>query len=238
MFFSRAVVDLRQAHRVGLSVAGDSDYQGHQLVWSLFRDHAERERDFVYRWDTASQAPVIYVVSEREPQDREGVFELLTKDFRPSLEKGQRLAFSVRINPVVKRRDENNKRVVHDVVMNAKKAIKDAGEWSSREFTLLDLARDEGIKWLTSTSETDGKTLKSRAEKGGFEVKASSVGAENYVRRTFKKPRNGRGVTFATLDLHGELVVNDPEAFKHVLFEGIGPTKAYGCGLMMVRPVI
>jgi CRISPR system Cascade subunit CasE len=39
------------------------------------------------------------------------------------------------------------------------------------------------------------------------------------------------------LDYKGVLCVTDTELFKTTLFNGIGRSKAFGCGLMMVRRV-
>jgi CRISPR system Cascade subunit CasE len=45
-----------------------------------------------------------------------------------------------------------------------------------------------------------------------------------------------RGIVLATLDFTGELEVMDAKSFlSDVLLKGIGPAKAFGCGLMLVR---
>ncbi|MEA2080768.1 MAG: type I-E CRISPR-associated protein Cas6/Cse3/CasE [Pseudomonadota bacterium] len=46
----------------------------------------------------------------------------------------------------------------------------------------------------------------------------------------------GKEINFSTLDYSGLLTVTDPELFKAALFQGIGPAKAFGCGLLLVRP--
>ncbi|MEW8228495.1 MAG: type I-E CRISPR-associated protein Cas6/Cse3/CasE [Candidatus Thiodiazotropha endolucinida] len=48
-------------------------------------------------------------------------------------------------------------------------------------------------------------------------------------------PEKGRSAGFSTLDLSGEVLVSDADLFTNMLMEGIGPAKAFGCGLMMVR---
>lgn len=48
---------------------------------------------------------------------------------------------------------------------------------------------------------------------------------------------NCRGISLSTLDFEGELSVTDPGIFLSALFKGIGPAKAFGCGLMLVRRV-
>ena len=43
-------------------------------------------------------------------------------------------------------------------------------------------------------------------------------------------------VTFSEIDYEGVLTVTDPEKLTAALFGGIGRARAYGCGLMLVRP--
>jgi hypothetical protein len=53
------------------------------------------------------------------------------------------------------------------------------------------------------------------------------------------EPHGGkRGqLRFSTVDLTGELVVTDAERFATTLASGIGRAKAFGCGLLLVRPL-
>lgn len=57
--------------------------------------------------------------------------------------------------------------------------------------------------------------------------------AEGY--RWHAMPRKGRNAGFSSVDFDGSLRVVNPSLFKDMLFNGIGPAKAFGCGLMMVR---
>jgi len=41
----------------------------------------------------------------------------------------------------------------------------------------------------------------------------------------------------STVDFQGILTVTDPELFRKALYEGLGKSKAFGCGLMLVRRV-
>ena len=42
-------------------------------------------------------------------------------------------------------------------------------------------------------------------------------------------------LSFSTADFSGELTVFDPSAFVMTLRNGIGPAKAFGCGLLLVH---
>ena len=47
--------------------------------------------------------------------------------------------------------------------------------------------------------------------------------------------RNRKNIELATLDLEAVLAVTEPTVFLGKLLSGIGPAKAFGCGLMPVR---
>ena len=48
--------------------------------------------------------------------------------------------------------------------------------------------------------------------------------------------RLGRAPEGPDATFHGELEVGDPEAFVRILANGIGRHKAYGYGMLMLRP--
>ena len=49
--------------------------------------------------------------------------------------------------------------------------------------------------------------------------------------------RKGNGGKIVPVNFEGILKVIDSEKFKEIYFSGIGPAKAFGCGLMLVRRV-
>ncbi|MFE0422314.1 type I-E CRISPR-associated protein Cas6/Cse3/CasE [Streptomyces sp. NPDC058953] len=56
-------------------------------------------------------------------------------------------------------------------------------------------------------------------------------------RHSFKKNGKGPGVTFQSATFEGRLRVTDPALFTARLLDGIGPSKAYGCGLLTLAPL-
>ncbi|MFP8886831.1 type I-E CRISPR-associated protein Cas6/Cse3/CasE [Streptomyces mangrovi] len=56
-------------------------------------------------------------------------------------------------------------------------------------------------------------------------------------RHSFTKTGKGPRVTFHTATFEGRLRVTDPAAFTDRLLGGIGPSKAYGCGLLTLAPL-
>ncbi|MBD9358284.1 type I-E CRISPR-associated protein Cas6/Cse3/CasE [Methylomonas sp. EbA] len=47
----------------------------------------------------------------------------------------------------------------------------------------------------------------------------------------------GRKAGFSSIDFTGQLQITDVEKFEQALFHGIGRSKAFGCGLLMIRRV-
>lgn len=196
---------------------------GHHLIWYLFADHTQRTRDFLWR---EIQPGEFYTLSERVPRDPHNLFEISpAKEYSPILHKGQRIRFSLRANPVVRRKvnanDANPKK--HDIVMNA---LYSSESKSSRKFTRQQLVRDLGTKWIQG-----------QGTKSGFELETSNVSVDGYKQhRIMRRQRNEHApLSFATMDIEGYLQVIDASLFLNSVFKGFGASKAFGCGLMLIR---
>jgi CRISPR system Cascade subunit CasE len=53
--------------------------------------------------------------------------------------------------------------------------------------------------------------------------------------QTHALPEKGRAARFCSVDLAGELIVQNPEKLRQLICTGIGPAKGFGCGLMMIK---
>ncbi len=204
----------------------------HRLMWTLFPD-PDAKRDFLWRADDNGK---FLILSAREPQGSRLFGPLESKPFEPMLVAGDRLVFILRANvtkdrrsgpqddvpPGTKRRPRKDRRV--DIVMHAmrEQGIKGGTTGAdSRAARRMDVAREAALTWLAA-----------QGERRGFSVDALAV--EDY--RVCKlKRRGGKEATFGVIDLRGLLSVRDPKAFTSALFTGFGRSKAYGCGLMLVR---
>jgi len=199
-------------------IAGGGQYRIHQALWNLFDRDPDASRDFLYRQEGQADKLSFLVLSKREPNNNEGLWSVQTKAFAPRLKVGQRLRFSVRVNPVIKRRDESGKQVRHDLVMDLRKRSGEA------ERSQAELVQQATRQWLST-----------RAEANGFTVHANSLIGEAYRQGRFKG-KGGRSICFSTIDCAGLLTVADIERFQALLFSGLGPAKAFGCGLFLIRP--
>ncbi len=189
----------------------------HQLLWSLYADGLDRQRDFLWRETRPGE---FLVLGHRAPVDQHGLFELEHKPFAPSLRPGQRLAFNLRANATVSRPTSRGQRGVrHDVVMDQLHRTP-GPRADARHEVMLTAGRD----WLARQGEAHGFAL------------CGDIVVDGYDRITIPR-QNGKQAVFGVLDISGVLEVTDPERFLAKLAQGFGKGKAFGCGLMLIRRV-
>ena len=68
-----------------------------------------------------------------------------------------------------------------------------------------------------------------------FLVKSSEVSVDSYQHHRVSRKHEKIPISFATLDFEGLLEVGDPDLFLSTVKRGFGSSKAYGCGLMLLR---
>lgn len=196
---------------------GDA-YREHQMLWRLFDEDTDARRDFLYRRDSNVERLGYFLLSRRPPENDLGLWRIdPPKAFEPRLTAGQRLAFSLRVNPVVTRQGRR-----HDVVMDAKHRMGWRRLPLAERPPLQRVIHNAGAAWL-----------RDRAARHGFVLNEDLLRIEGYQQHATR--RGSRVIRFSTLDFTGLLTVTDPDAFGHALVRGIGPAKAFGCGLMLVR---
>lgn len=232
-----------------------NSYGMHRLLWDLF-DRADTAR-FLFREENSAEQlgtgrplPLYYVLSAALPSQQSPLFEVQTKPFAPVLRAGDMLGFRLRANPTVARRvagAKNSRR--HDVAMDAQRhwlhtacaerQLALSGKKGDVKAALLahpDYQGKAGVDRLENelaeaVAAANHRWLAERAEQHGF--KPASVQATGY--RWNALPEKGRDAGFSSLDYEGVLTVTDPERFVQALGSGIGPAKAFGCGLMLIR---
>lgn len=197
----------------------------HALLWALFSDGAERRRDFLWRADSKGR---FFTLSEREPQPHPLFEPPETKAFAPELSAGDRLSFVLRANATrdqaaisrLPREERRGKSRRVDLVMQLLKDIPQRERAKARQ----ELAEEAAAEWFARQGAAHG-------------FSPESLNVEGY--RRIAIPREGRkakhAVQLGVLDLAGELKVTDPAAFTARLGQGFGRSRAFGCGLMMIR---
>lgn len=212
---------------------------GHRLVWTLFADDPERERDFLWREDERGR---FYILSTRPPEDRRGLFELdPPRAFSPALRAGDRLRFALRVNATVARRtdDENKRGKPRDIVMDA--LFRSGAAADTRAAVRARLLHGVAHAWLASRGRRHGFSLVSPSLDAATHHEDWEEGGTEPFRvlgyRAVRIPRSGgaQPMRIGVLDLEGELVVDDGDALIAGIARGFGRAKAFGCGLMLIR---
>ena len=202
---------------------------GHRLVWTLFADSPQRERDFLWR---EADAGVFYLLSQREPDDQHGLFEVDSpKPFAPALEVGDRLAFSLRANATVAKGVGAGKRGKRsDVVMAAILDVRPGARAEARAKAV----RTAGRKWLDAQGERSGfAVLNGSGDGPGGAEAAVAMLRTSY--RSMRVDHAGPTARLGVIDFDGLLEVRDPVDFVAAIARGFGRAKAFGCGLMLIR---
>lgn len=194
-------------------------YESHRLVWALFGDDPDRKRDFLYRYDQSNGRPELMVLSATPPVDHHNLFQIDSKEFAPDLKAGDCLSFMARLNPVW-RKDVGGKRRKVDVVMNEVHRCKAEGA--------------DHVNRIEAAGPAISQWLDVQAARCGFALEDDQLAVDSYDIHQFRS-RSGSDVRIAGADVRGVVRVTDPEAFGTMLVEGLGASRAFGFGLVLVR---
>lgn len=210
----RLVASLRQDDWLRNLARHGEPYRDHALIWRLFPGD-DMPRDFLFR--RLDDERSFYVVSARPPQLDSGLFDIKSKPYAPQLEQDVWLRFDLRANPTVSLRQESGRSRRHDVLMHAKQSAVDGQQ--ERLSQICDAA---GRDWLLE-----------RAGRWGLSIRPESLLQNGY--RQHRLRRKGNNIEYSSLDYQGVAQVSDPERLRTALLEGVGHSKGFGCGLLLVR---
>lgn len=195
----------------------------HRLIWSLFGDKREQLRDFLWREDKRG---AFYTLSKRPPANL--LFDVQSTEFTPHLAPGDRLAFTLRANPVIAVKQPGIRRGQRrDVVMHA---LHDYRPWRTNGPDDDGQRRHERDRLIV---ETGVGWLEQQGERNGFRPLTLKI--DGYEQHLLPRGDGKRQGTISTLDFEGSLTVTDPALFLDRLARGFGSARAFGCGLMLIR---
>ena len=187
------------------------EYVMHQWLWQLFP--GGQQRQFLYRREALQGAFRFFVLSPQLPAESE-IFEIQSRSFNPALRAGQRLCLSLRATPTICKAGKR-----HDLLMDAKRQVKEQVEprdiWAHQQ--------QAALAWLTR-----------QGEQSGFSLAETVVDA--YRQQQIRREKSRQTIQFSSVDYTGMLVVNDPALFLQRLASGYGKSRAFGCGMMMIKP--
>lgn len=187
------------------------EYVMHQWLWMLFP--GSQERQFLYRREELQGAFRFFVLSKEAPA-KSDIFQIECRPFDPVLSAGQALSFSLRANPTV---CKGGKR--HDLLMEAKRQARGQSE----EPEIWPYQQQVAEAWLARQGDQYGFSLR-------------EVRVDAYRQQQVASAKMRRMIQFSNVDYSGVLVVNDPALFLLRMTQGYGKSRAFGCGLMMIKP--
>lgn len=152
--------------------------------------------------------------------------QFLVRSYTPLLERivrGREFAFRLRANPVT--------------------ATKHPQRPSATQRRYLDTTpRPRGVRVPHRTAAHQLTWLHTNASKWGFEITTTDgdpdvrlTARERLVFR--KRADTPRTVTLETATFDGRLRITDPTIARTRLLDGLGPARAYGCGLITLAPL-
>lgn len=212
-------------------------YQAHQVVWKAFPDVPRGERPFLFSLDARPTHQSLLVQSARAPtwEQFDGGAEVEQKTFDPmAVPAGVPLRFFLRANPTVERKGYASGSQRIGVGLNPALTFERMGRPGEHPTRPEDVAvwrHGELVSWL----ERQG-------ERGGFRLdvvdgKAACLTGPIVARKLIRGAKDRRPpMTLHEVEFTGRLIVTDREAFARTAARGVGRGKAFGCGLLMVRP--
>ena len=194
------------------SVKSVNPYILHKKIWKLFPDKADEKRSFLFRVENLGQRGVqkILLQSTHQPQSADGDLLLLNepKDVKfDSITNGASYRFLLRANPTKKIKDEKGKTTNQGKVRVPIIDEQEIIAWLYRKF--------EGIAKIEAVTLAQQDLLYFRKDKGN----------QKHVGKI-------QTVTFS-----GILNVIETELLITKIKEGIGPAKAFGCGLLTLAKI-
>lgn len=238
-------------------------YREHALLWRLFPGDAA-PRDFVFRAERGPGGmPLYYLVSQREPRPVTGALdvEIHPRPYPPDFEVGMRLHFRLRANPTVATREalgtealaqynvrrtatgarspktHHGRREFHDVIMAAKKACGHTKGWKPSPAQRDECDRQvnqAACAWLLDRLPRWGLRICARGDYWSEEP-GPALRWDFYQQH--RLPRAQGELQFSSIDYEGEVQVDDSVLLRQALVQGVGRAKAFGCGLLLVRPI-
>jgi len=186
-------------------------YDIHRQLWELFPNRPDSNRDFLFRVEKQEKGlgAEILLQSIQNPKKADSAcYITANREYNLSLNKGKRLRFRLRANPTKK-------------IIDQKGRINQKGEIKKCRVPLI---REEEQKvWLERKLE-DICSL-------------DELIIHRELPLYFRKHKRQRSGKIQTVLFDGIIEVECPIAFLDMVKMGIGPAKAFGCGLLSMAKI-
>lgn len=189
-------------------------YRLHQALWRLFPGFEDADREFLFRVEQLQKSigAQVLMQSTIQPQSSEQSPAILAqREYVLNVQNGQRLRFRLRANPIKTIKDSN------------KGTVEKKGKTFTKTVRVPLLHEDQQQAWLE------------RKLQDFVQLETLIVQPEPVL--YFRKVKEGRSGKIQTVMFDGVLTVTDAEAFNSQVTKGIGPAKAFGCGLLSLARI-
>lgn len=185
-------------------------YEIHRALWRMFPEDVNAGRDFLFRVEKSSRQQVeLLMQSIRQPVSQNpNAYILASRDYPLELPMGQCVRFLLVANPVKTIDDEKGRK-------NTK------GEVKKCRVPLID--ESEQRLWMERKLDVSAR----------LEVLIIA----NCLPRYFRKSKANMAGKIQPVRFQGILQVTEPINLKEMIINGIGPAKAFGCGLLSLARV-
>ena len=195
-------------------------YKVHQMVMRGFPNDVNREKaDVLYRLDMGDWGVTLLVQSAPEPD-----WSTVNPDYLLPAD-----PFDPLPNPATKQLDLPlqagqvlNFRLCANPTIKKVRRDKNGQRGNSNRVPLL--REEQQVEWLQK-----------RARAGGFAL--LRVAVSQTQQQKIWKGKGVKPITLFTVQFDGMLRVDQPDKLKEAVLAGIGPSKAFGCGLLSLAPV-
>jgi CRISPR system Cascade subunit CasE len=182
-----------------------NSYEIHRSLWGLFPEDADKDRDFLFRVSQGDRNHAeILMQSTREPRYPSSTAQILAcKEYSLAFVPGDRLRFLLIANPIKTIKDEASRKKEDSEIKKCRVPL---------------IREDEQREWIERKFR-DVALLE-------------TIVIDPILPLRFKKSKEDRVGKIQPVNFQGVLKVIDAAAMLELVKTGVGPAKAFGCGLV------
>lgn len=186
-------------------------YLQHKALWQLFPGREQEQRSFLFRIEQVKkgEGAIALMLSQEQPQQPQVIEDsevVAVKALNLNLSQGQAMRFRLRANPVKSIKDASK----GEVEKNCKRY--------TRSVRVPLIHEDQQHAWLE--------------RKLAQIASIKSLNIQQELPLNFRKQKESRSGKIQPVLYEGVLIVDNPDKLLQLIIDGIGPAKAFGCGLL------
>lgn len=220
-------------------------YEQHRTLWKLFSDGAAAPaRTFLFRQNRepalAQRGVGEFLVISDRPMLSDSRFQTQGKPYQPKLAVGDALHFQLRAEVLasIAGKDTHGQRLrgkKHDPMLTALKSAPPDARAVLRKLWLHGQSDQESN--INTPALLLSDWLAPKLARLGFALDQQSSRAESHETVRLKRDDKSKEICFSEADFLGQLRVTDPALATLAALGGVGHSKAFGCGLLLLRRV-